>query len=80
MPPFRFPSGLKAALRPLYHFAFRVQLQVRCSLNDFVHLTYNRAHKIPPAMVRFRVDESIDTAKFLKVDFFAFCKDILLRF
>jgi SAM-dependent methyltransferase len=67
MPPLRFPSGLKAALRPLYHFAFRVQLRVRCFLNDFAQLTYNRAHKIPPAMVRFRVDESIDTAKFLNV-------------
>jgi ubiquinone/menaquinone biosynthesis C-methylase UbiE len=65
--PFCFPSRLKPVLRPLYHFGFRIQLRLRCLLNDFVHRKYNRAYRIPPAMVRFRVGESIDSATFLNI-------------
>jgi ubiquinone/menaquinone biosynthesis C-methylase UbiE len=63
----RSSSRLKPALRPLYHFGFRMQLQLRCVIDDLLHFSYIRNHQIPPAMVRFRVGESVDLAEFVKV-------------
>jgi ubiquinone/menaquinone biosynthesis C-methylase UbiE len=40
---------------------------MRCLLDDLVRVRQNRANRIPPAMIRFRVGESIDIAEFLKV-------------
>jgi ubiquinone/menaquinone biosynthesis C-methylase UbiE len=67
MSSFRLQSSLKPVLRPLYHSAYRTQLRLRCLLNDLLHSKYDRARGIPPAMVRFRVGESIDSAEFLNI-------------
>ncbi len=63
----RIPSPLKSFLRPLYHLVFRAQLRLRCALNDILQRGYNGAHNIPPALLRFRVGESIDSALFVSV-------------
>jgi len=54
-------------LRPFYHLGYRAQLRVRCTLDDITHRSYNRKHQIPPAMVRFRVGESISPSEFSEV-------------
>jgi ubiquinone/menaquinone biosynthesis C-methylase UbiE len=60
-------SILKPGLRPLYHAVFRLQLRIRCLFDDLARRHRNSAEGIPPAMIRFRVGESIDVAEFLNV-------------
>jgi ubiquinone/menaquinone biosynthesis C-methylase UbiE len=62
-----FLSRFKPVLRPLYYSGFRLQLRMRCLLDDFLRVRQNRIDRIPPAMIRFRVGESIGVAEFLKV-------------
>jgi len=62
-----FHSYIKPGLRPLYHFGFRLQLRVHCFLDDLLRRTQNRAHGIPPALIRFRVGESLSVSEFLNV-------------
>lgn len=58
---------LKTLLRPVYHGAFRTQLQARLWLAD--HLFENAApgFALPPALLRYRVSESLSAERFLRV-------------
>ena len=58
---------LKGLLRPLYHRAFRSQLQARFWLADRIFEKSLPGLPLPPALLRYRVSESLSAEMFLRV-------------
>lgn len=58
---------LKALLRPLYHRAFRSQLQARFWLADRAGEKRSPGLTLPPALLRYRVSESLSAEIFLRI-------------
>lgn len=54
-------SILKPLLRPIYHTLYRSLVRVRCQCADW----RTGIHDLPPAMLRFRVSESISKERFV---------------
>ena len=57
----------RAALRDLYHLFFRLQLHLRCWYADRSALTTENGIPIPPALLRFRVSESLSSNEFFRI-------------
>ena len=51
-------------VRRVYHWLFRLQIRVRCWLADHVG---RGESTVPPAMLRFRVTESLSVKEFLRI-------------
>jgi ribosomal protein L11 methylase PrmA len=61
-------GSMKMLLRPWYHRAFRLQLRTRLWLADhWTNNTDGASPPLPPALLRYRVSESLDTDSFLAV-------------
>jgi SAM-dependent methyltransferase len=60
--------------RAIYHFAFRLQLRFRCWMADHLGPADGT---VPPAMLRFRVSESVSKSEFLRIG--EGCADIIQR-
>jgi len=58
-------STLKAVARPVYHRVFRMHLRMRFWYADWV--ASPSEVPVPPAILRFRVSESLSVAEFLRV-------------
>lgn len=59
---------IKTLLRPVYHRAFRIQLRARLWLDDHLAGKMPQAGlPLPPALLRYRVSESLSTEMFLRV-------------
>ena len=61
------PLSVVPAVRTAYHLAFRMQLQLRCRMADILDRARANDHKLPPAMLRFRVSGLIDTRDFYRI-------------
>jgi SAM-dependent methyltransferase len=62
------PAILKALLRPVYHFVFRMHLRARFLLSDYQAQGMPQLHPpLPPALLRYRVSESLSVEDFLRV-------------
>ncbi len=61
------PSPLVPTIRRAYHRTFRMQLRLRCWLADILNRLRASDQNLPPAMLRFRVSESIDAGEFLRI-------------
>src|SRR5438309_140167 len=51
-------------MRFFYHWLFRLQIRVRCWLADRLG---SRESTVPPAMLRFRVTESLSVKEFVRI-------------
>ena len=67
------PSWIQYLLRPVYHCVYRANLKCRCWYSDHTSSPIASVdleawgRQVPPAMLRFRVDESGDPSLFLRV-------------
>lgn len=60
------PQQLKPAVRSFYHLLFRVRLRLECWYEDRLD-SRNDFGPIPPALLRFRVSESVSAREFLRI-------------
>src|SRR5262245_36480569 len=60
------PSVVTPALKAIYYKIFRIILLIRCFVADLI-APRNLKNSLPPAMLRFRVSESLSTEEFLRV-------------
>ncbi len=51
----------------LYYWLFRLQLRLRCRLAGYFDRMHVSALPIPPALLRFRVSESLSVREFLRI-------------
>lgn len=60
-------SLLKRIGRPIYHASFRLQVHVRCWCSDLVAHRSEQGLPFPPALLRYRVSESLSKGLFLRI-------------
>lgn len=60
-------SLLKRIGRPVYHAAFRVQVHFRCWCSDLAGHRSEQGLPFPPALLRYRVSESLSKDLFLRI-------------
>lgn len=58
---------LRQAARVIYHRLFRFQLRVQCLCSDLVSARAGADGPLPPAMLRFRVSESLSAGEFARI-------------
>lgn len=61
------PQPLLPAARAIYHRLFRIQLRLRCWFADLTPPRDANGSPLPPALLRYRVSESLDPAEFLRI-------------
>lgn len=61
------PPALVPAARAVYHRWFRFQLGLRCWVADLAPPRDSTGSPLPPALLRYRVCESLDRAEFLRI-------------
>lgn len=61
------PSAMVPAITRVYHLAFRMQLRLRCRIADILDWLRANDQNLPPAILRFRVGESIDRNEFERI-------------
>ena len=61
------PRPLLPAARAIYHRLFRLQLRLRCCFADLATPRDAGGSPLPPALLRYRVSESLDPDEFLRI-------------
>jgi SAM-dependent methyltransferase len=61
------PSPLIPAIETAYRLGFRMRLKLRCRITDTLDRIRGSDPKLPPAMLRFRVSESVDANEFYRI-------------
>src|SRR5712671_4925151 len=64
---FEFPPLIKSVLRPIFFPLFRSAIRLQCWYSDRINTKRHDDLPVPPAILRFRVGESVSVETFFAV-------------